>query len=80
MPLKNPVAKDRTAPLIVRDPDILGGRPVFRGTRVPVDVLFENLADGLTLDEILSAYPTLDRQDVVSALKLARKRLLDDAA
>jgi uncharacterized protein (DUF433 family) len=66
--------------LIVRDPDILGGRPVFRGTRVPVDVLFENLADGLTLDEILSAYPTLDRQDVVSALKLARKRLLDDAA
>ena len=80
MSLKNPVAKDRTASLIARDPDILGGRPVFRGTRVPVDVLFENLADGLTLDEILHAYPTLDREDVVSALELARKRLLDDAA
>ena len=65
--------------LIVRDPDILGGRPVFRGTRVPVDVLFDNLADGLTLNEILRAYPTLDRADVVRALDLARKRLLDTA-
>ena len=64
---------------IVRDPDILGGRPVFRGTRVPVDVLFDNLADGLTLNEILRAYPTLDRADVVRALDLARKRLLDTA-
>ena len=71
---------ERTASLIVRDPDILGGRPVFRRTRVPVEVLFENLADGLTLDEILNTYPTLDREDVVSALELARKRLLDDAA
>jgi uncharacterized protein (DUF433 family) len=41
---------------------------------------FANLADGLTLDEILRAYPTLDREDVVSALELARKRLLHDAA
>ena len=38
------------ANVIVRDPDILGGRPVFRGTRVPVEVLFENLADGLSID------------------------------
>jgi uncharacterized protein (DUF433 family) len=74
-------APDRSADSpIVRDPDILGGQPVFRGTRVPVDVLFDNLADGLTLDEILRAYPTLDREDVMSALELARKRLLDDAA
>lgn len=80
MSVKPTTAKDRTTSLIVRDPDVLGGRPVFRGTRVPVDVLFENLADGLTLDEILSTYPTLDRDDVVSALELARRRLLDDAA
>ena len=53
---------------------------MFRGTRVPVDVLFDNLAEGLTLGEILRAYPTLDREDVVRALELARKRLLDDAA
>ena len=42
--------------VIVRDPDILGGRPVFRGTRVPVEVLFENLEDGLSIDEIIEAY------------------------
>jgi uncharacterized protein (DUF433 family) len=80
------MAADTRAPdhagdlLIVRDPDILGGIPVVRGTRVPVDVLFDDLADGLTLDEILEAYPTLDREEVVNALELARKRLLDDAA
>jgi uncharacterized protein (DUF433 family) len=70
----------RAERLIVRDPDILGGRPVFRGTRVPVDVLFENLADGLTLDEILESYPALDRADVLAVLDLARDRLIDDAA
>jgi uncharacterized protein (DUF433 family) len=66
--------------IIERNPAILGGRPVFRGTRVPIDVLFDNLADGLTLDEILAAYPTLDRADVLSVLQLARERLLNDAA
>jgi uncharacterized protein (DUF433 family) len=80
------MASDRRAPehagdlLIVRDPDPLGGRPVFRGTRVPIDVLFDNLADGLILDEILEAYPTLDRENVVNALELARKRLVGAAA
>ncbi len=47
--------------VIVRDPDILGGRPVFRGTRVPIEVLFENLEDGLTLDEIVASYPSLNK-------------------
>ena len=41
------------ANVIVRDPEILGGRPVFRGTRVPVEVLFENLEDGLSINEII---------------------------
>jgi uncharacterized protein (DUF433 family) len=80
MAADTPTAARPIEALIVRDPDILGGRPVFRGTRVPVDVLFDNLADGLTLEEILRAYPTLDREDVVSALEMARKRLVDDAA
>lgn len=55
--------------LVVRNPDVMGGRPVFRGTRVPVEVLFENLADGLTLDEILDSYPTLDRADCEAVIK-----------
>ena len=42
--------------LFSSDPDVMGGRLVFRGTRIPVEVLFENLADGMSLDEILDAY------------------------
>jgi uncharacterized protein (DUF433 family) len=66
------VAKTRPAllqELIVATPDVMGGRPVFRNTRVPVEILFENLADGLSLDEVLEAYPTLDRDDVVAVLE-----------
>ena len=55
--------------VIVRDPDILGGRPVFRGTRVPVEVLFENLGDGLSIDEIIQSYPSLNRADVIACLE-----------
>jgi len=65
-------------PVIVRDPEILGGRPVFRGTRVPVDTLFDNIADGLTVDQILAAYPTLDRADVLTVLEMARRHVLED--
>ncbi len=65
---------------IVRDPGILAGRPVFRGTRVPIDVLFDNLADGLTVDEVLESYPSLSRPDVLAVLDLARHRVLDTAA
>jgi len=57
--------------LIVSDADILGGTPVFAGTRVPVRVLFENLADGVSLEEILDAFPTLNRDQAVEALRQA---------
>ncbi len=59
------------ANVIVRDPEILGGRPVFRGTRVPVEVLFENLEDGLSIDEIVASYPSLDRADGIACLEAA---------
>ena len=58
-------------PLFTADPNVLGGRLVFRGTRIPVEVLFENLADGLSLDEILDAYPTLNREDAIAAIEMA---------
>ena len=61
--------------LIVSNPEILGGHPVFRGTRVPIEALFENLADGLPLDEILDDFPTLDRNDVILVLELAAEKL-----
>ena len=57
--------------LVTTDPEILGGTPVFAGTRVPVALLFENLADGLTLDEILESYPTLKREQAIEALRQA---------
>lgn len=57
------------------DPDILGGTPVFSGTRVPIAVLFENLADGLSLGEILDSYPTLKREQAVQALREAESLL-----
>ena len=57
--------------LVSSDPEILGGTPVFIGTRVPVAVLFENLADGLSLDEILDSYPTLKRAQAIEALHQA---------
>lgn len=59
------------ANIVSSNPEILGGTPVFVGTRVPVAVLFENLADGLTLDEILDAYPTLTREKALAALQQA---------
>jgi uncharacterized protein (DUF433 family) len=55
--------------LISIDPEILGGTPCFRGTRVPVTVLFYNLADGLSLDEIFDCYPTMPRAAVQEALQ-----------
>ena len=61
--------------LITSNPDVMGGRRVFRGTRVPVEVLFENLADGLTVDDILREYETLDRHDVVKVLELTSSAL-----
>jgi uncharacterized protein (DUF433 family) len=66
--------------IVVRDPEILGGRPVFRGTRVPVEVLFENLEDGLTLDEIVASYPSLNRADLVACLEAACRSLKAPAA
>ena len=59
------------ASIFSSDPDVMGGRLVFRGTRIPVEVLFENLADGMSLDEIVDAYPGLPRENAAAAIELA---------
>ena len=61
---------------ITIDPDILGGTPVFTGTRVPVESLFDHLADGISLDEFLDDFPTVSRQTAVEVLNLAEHLLL----
>jgi len=57
------------------DPEILGGTPVFRGTRVPVKNLLDYLAAGDTLDQFLDDFPTVRRTQAVAALELARDLL-----
>jgi uncharacterized protein (DUF433 family) len=54
--------------IISIDVEIMGGTPCFHGSRVPVAALFYNLADGLSLDEIFDAYPTIPRNTVMTAL------------
>lgn len=65
--------------VVVIDPEIMSGTPCFRGTRVPVTTLFDNLASGMTVDEILREWPTLDRADVMTVLADAREKVLEAA-
>ena len=58
------------------DPGISGGRPVFRGTRVPVQALFDYLEGGETLDQFLDQFPSVSRQQAIAALDLARDFVL----
>ncbi len=66
-------------PVVHRDPDILGGTPVFVGTRVPVKNLFDYLEAGDSLDEFLMSFPSVTREQAVAALELAREALAPDA-
>ena len=66
-------------PVIHSDPAILGGTPVFRGTRVPFQALLDYLEGSHTLDEFLDDFPTVSRALAVQALEQARDRLVADA-
>jgi uncharacterized protein (DUF433 family) len=54
------------------DPRVCNGKPVIKGTRIPVTVILEQLAEGKTWDSILSGYPELAREDIHAALHYAR--------
>ena len=62
--------------VIVKDPEILGGTPVFRGTRVPIQTLFDYLEGGETLEDFLKGFPTVSREAAVAALEEAKQLLL----
>jgi uncharacterized protein (DUF433 family) len=64
-----------TADAILRDPEILGGRPCFAGTRVPVRNLFDLLMRGRSLNEFLSAFPSVRREQAVAVLAEAAAAL-----
>ena len=65
--------------IVHSDPEILGGVPVFVGTRVPVQSLFDYLEGGDTIDEFLHQFPSVRREQAVAALGLARATLLAGA-
>ena len=64
---------------VTTDPEILGGTPVFFGTRVPVRVLFEHLEAGDSIDVFLGDFPTVDRALAIAVLEEARAAVAPDA-
>ncbi|GAA4739952.1 DUF433 domain-containing protein [Flavisolibacter ginsenosidimutans] len=57
------------------DPETMGGTPVFTGTRVPIQTLFDYLEGGDALEEFLDDYPSVSREAAVSVLEIAKKTL-----
>lgn len=58
-----------TTPIVHSDPDILGGTPVFIGTRVPIKTLFDYLEAGDSVDEFLDHFPSVRREQAISAIE-----------
>ena len=69
----------KSSDLITVDPDILGGTPVFKGTRVPVKTLFEYLENNYTLDEFLECFPSVTRELARRVLESSETALLTPA-
>lgn len=58
---------------ITIDPEVLGGQPVFKGTRVPLDSLFMHLEKGVTLHDFLEDFPSVSKEQAVAVLGIAEK-------
>jgi uncharacterized protein (DUF433 family) len=67
------------SPVVHSDPDILGGTPVFVGTRVPLRNLIDYLEHGYSLDEFLDEFPSVSREQAIAALEAAHEALIADA-
>jgi len=66
--------------LITIDPEILGGAPVFKGTRVPIKTLFEYLENNYSLEEFLECFPSVTRESARQLLECSEQALLPSAA
>ncbi len=62
------VFEDMKADVININPEIIGGTPVFKGTRVPIETLFDHLESGITIDAFLDDYPTVTKEQVIQVL------------
>lgn len=67
-------------PILTSSPDILSGTPVFAGTRVPVQAFIDYLEGGETIDDFLSGFPTVRREQVVAFLEEATARMISRAS
>ena len=67
---------ERYDELIVRDNEIMGGTPVFSGTRVPVAMLFDYLEGGDSLEDFLRGFPSVSREKAEAVIRLAKEELL----
>ena len=65
--------------LIQTSPEILGGTPVFKGTRVPIRSLFDHLESGDSIDDFLEGFPSVRREQVVALLEMSQQRVLEPA-
>ena len=69
----------RKSSVVHSDPDVMGGTPVFVGTRVPVQALIDYIEGGHSLEEFLTDFPTVSRELALGALEQAKAHLLADA-
>ena len=63
-------------PLVLVSPEFLGGTPVFNGTRVPVQALFDYIEDGYPLDEFLHQFPVVAREHAIAVMRLSTEEFL----
>ncbi len=69
----------RREQIITRDKDILGGTPVFTGTRVPVDTLIAHIKAGDSLEKFLDDFPSVSRDQAIAFLELAQELVIQEA-
>jgi uncharacterized protein (DUF433 family) len=67
-------------PVISRSPEVMGGTPVFSGTRVPVQTLLDYLESGESIDDFLAGFPSVSREQVIEFLEQAKDRLVATAS
>jgi len=67
-------------PIVSRDPEVMGGAAVFRGTRVPLQTLLDYLEAGESIDDFLEGFPSVTREQVIAFLEEAKTRVIEAAS
>lgn len=61
---------------IVQDPSINGGKPIFKGTRLTIELVLDRLSDGWTVEDILNSYPQLDKNKLNKLIRISNKSMI----